>query len=442
MIVVNSETENTESRSTDEGPFNDRILEFEVNWLARSLTRVLGAAIFLNDEIDETDDEDPTVQHHKAFDFISSDMVKSMDLSGGKSPARYREQFGEPDEEMWKTEVAEQVKTMLSDARRAGWDIDADIFDDVTGVVMLPADAAEEFGYDYSSSNTPEVYLPLIGGEPYDPVDTIPNFDETETEPEPEPEEDAETEQESLPPWEQPAEPEPEEDTPSPEPSGTQQPDETELTGMEKYIDFDSLTVREGVNLNDLDRQEAAVVLKVEAPSRTYQEIVDQMKSMGMSYSTSSVSNSLKKHIDEDQRERLKQMGREEKKDSESSVAVIGESVANSLSQPSDSETDGDSDQSGATEETVENTPSQPSSTQQPEESEDTEVVEAETVSTQIPEDSLMSDLIESMNRKEGAISVHRTLIGSTSRLAKEGDGDAIVTLYRALMELDENGDN
>jgi hypothetical protein len=424
-------TNQIETKQT--GPFDNRDAQMELIWLGREVSRTFGKFV-MQSGLDINDMDDPTVRHYRTFKYIADKTVEEMEFETGRDPSSYRNQFQEPDEDLWTGEVADSVESLLSEALENGYEVQ---FGEMTGVVRIPKEAAAEIGFDYDDEAVNPIFFPEVDGEVYDPIGVLPEFEIDE---EPEVEEPEEDEEDIVAPWEsdEPEEDESEteeEDTedepePEPEPDTADTDDSTSPPSgpLESYIDFDTMSVTGSPETpEDLNRRELAVYLKVQDPSRSHQDVSEVMKELGIGYSSSSVGNALNNFLSEDQKGILSGKTRAARQSASDAGLAAGSEVAEKANEEQSQETETESEPDPTPEPEPE--PTSPVETEKT-----TSAVEGEKTNTPM---AALIDSVDGLKRKESTISVHKVLIGATASLADKGNDEAIRTLYQALMDLE-----
>lgn len=213
--------------------------------------------------------------------------------------------------------------------------------------------------------------------------------------------------------------------------------------------------------VQNMDKQDTAIILKLDDPSRSFRKIEDLMENKyGQSYSSTSVGNALKRHYGDDYeafKDWAKDAGKEQAKQQEEAGEEAAEEIETDDTEDElDSLEDDLTDQIEETTQTVDESEQPDAQSEAPGETvddqpdsdtlraavadkeaareEQTERIEAKAEKV----DSPMATMMAEANVKQDAIDLNRVLIGASCRLAKEGDEAALARLYKAVMNVDE----
>lgn len=266
-----SDSDNQQNTAADGNQYFDTRSEIhEIYWVACDANRRNGPQILNHDglTVGNTDaGESGVVDDYRFFNNEKQELIE--EITGEKDMyglRKYREDFPEPDEEVWKEAASEHFGI------------------NIVGVHKIPTEQAmEEFNVDYSDEDTDPMYVPVIemdDGEQviYSPVDFY-NSDETEGE--------------------------------SIEVEAVEDVDEGEDEGTESEPSFpaDADTVMEYLEeqpLDELTYQAKCTLKKLRDPSKVNQDIADEV---GCSDNT--VRKGLKKYLGDEGYDDLKERGKE-----------------------------------------------------------------------------------------------------------------------------------
>ncbi|MFC6953762.1 hypothetical protein [Halorubellus litoreus] len=186
--VATTTTETNTSETTTEGPFPGRIQSREDYWAGIDLKRIVGASVLRSDKVraKEKDGSTMTADRNRSpllreYDLvmeISKDLSKAFrsDKSDNLPGLReYRNQFPEPDADMWRDFFARTFGDSFK----------------LTGIHKVPQDVAmNTYGIDYTKDKQDPIYLPEFEGmgvyQVPPELEESEAVEETESEPEPE----------------------------------------------------------------------------------------------------------------------------------------------------------------------------------------------------------------------------------------------------------------
>lgn len=266
--------------------FDERSAVHEVYWIACDANRRNGPQILNHPDLSASDTDDGVsgvVDDYRFFNDHKQELIEritdDMDMYGLR---KYRQDFEEPDEDMW----CEDGTEYFFDGQPV----------EITGVHMIPEDvASDRFNVDYSKDGIDPIYVPILdfgsGGEIYEPQDFYESDDSQEESTESNEEDESTSYEEQM------------------SSDSTDSTDST-TTMTKPDLPANAKEVQEWLEAqdpDDLNLQEQSTLVKLRNPQYSNRHIAEEV----VDCSKNTVRQGLINHLGEDGYNDLKKRGKE-----------------------------------------------------------------------------------------------------------------------------------